>query len=255
MTQKKQDYRHIYNNKKIHNYLLIGTFCILIFILVQPSFLEFTERDLAYHMTIEHTLFFIIGIMSVQVAETVLKLLNSCKKKNNNNNGLMNSVFSVIVSLWTKMLRKIFTVNQYGLIWVIIAVALLTFWHIPAIFDYAELNPPVHIAQHISFIVVGALGFLAARSLGESFTLLALFGLNGVMGFAGLMFSLLNKPIYLVYSISSHNNAGTFMLICCILLLLVILPAYLIRRTLFHMQVRYGSTSISQSTTSSQTPK
>ncbi len=252
MTQNKLNY-HRSNNKKFSKYLLIGTFCTLIFILVQPTFLEFTERDLAYHMTIEHTLFFIIGVMSVQVAETVLKLLNSYK--NNNNNTLRNSVFSAIVSLWTRMLRKIFTVNQYGLIWVIIAVALLTFWHIPAIFDYAELNPPVHIAQHISFILVGAMGFLAARSLGESFTLLALFGLNGVMGFAGLMFSLLNKPIYLVYSVSSHNDAGTFMLVCCVLLLLVILPAYLIRRTLFHIQVRYSSSSVSQSTTPSQTQK
>jgi hypothetical protein len=229
---------------------LIGTFCILIFILVQPAFLEFTEQDLAYHMTIEHTLFFVIGIMSVQVAETILKLFNSYKK---NDHSTRNSVFSVIVSLWIKMLRKIFTINKYGLIWVIMAVTLLTFWHIPAIFDYAELNPLVHIAQHTSFILVGAMGFLAARSLGESFTLLALFGLNGVMGFAGLMFSLLDKPIYLVYSVSSHNNAGTFMLVWCVLLLLVILPTYLIRRTLFHMQVRYGSTSISQSTTSSQT--
>jgi uncharacterized protein DUF1404 len=227
---------------------LIGTFCILMFILVQPAFLEFTEQNLAYHMTIEHTLFFVIGVMSVQVAETVLKLFNSYKK---NDHETRNSVLSVLVSLWTKMLRKIFTINKYGLIWVIVAVGLLTFWHIPAIFDYTELNPPVHIAQHISFILVGAMGFLAARSLGESFTLLALFGLNGVMGFAGLMFSLLDKPIYLVYSVSSHNNAGTFMLVCCILLLLVIFPAYLIRRTLFHMRVKYGSTSISQSTTSS----
>jgi hypothetical protein len=145
------------------------------------------------------------------------------------------------------MLRKIFTINNYGYIWVIIAVTLLTFWHIPAIFDYAELNPQVHIAQHISFIVVGVMGFLAVRSLGESFTLLALLALNGVMGFAGLMFSLLDKPIYLVYSVSSHNNAGTYMLVSCILLLLVILPAYLIRRTLFHIHIRQSSSSSSSS--------
>ncbi|MDQ6863644.1 MAG: DUF1404 domain-containing protein [Thermoproteota archaeon] len=62
----------------------------------------------------------------------------------------------------------------------------LTFWHIPWVFDYAELHEQAHIAQHISFIVVG---FMAVRSLGESFKLLALFALNGVMGFAGLMFS------------------------------------------------------------------
>jgi len=73
-------------------------------------------------------------------------------------------------------------------------------------------------------LLVGVMGFLAVRSLGESFTLLALFALNGVMGFAGLMLSLLDKPIYVVYSVSSHNNAGTFMLVSCIILLLVILP-------------------------------
>ena len=55
-------------------YCLIGIFGILVFISVQPTFLEFTERDLAYHMTFEHALFFVIGAMSIQVAETVLKL-------------------------------------------------------------------------------------------------------------------------------------------------------------------------------------
>lgn len=251
MTQNKHHYYLSHNNnKKIRDYILIGTFCLLISILLQPAILEFTEKDLAYHMIIEHTLFFIVGVMSVRVAEMILKLFTSY------NNLHRNPVLSAIVSVWTKILRKIFTINNYGYIWVIIAVALLTFWHIPAIFDYAELNPPAHMAQHISFILVGAMGYLAIRSLGESFTLLALFGLNGVMGFAGLMFSLLDKPIYLVYSVSSHNNAGTFMLVSCILLLLVILPAYLIRRTLFHMHVKYGSSSsLSQPTRLSQAEK
>lgn len=248
MTQNKLDYRS-HNNKKVHDFFLIGTFGALIFVLVQPAILEFTEQDLAYHMTIEHTLFFIMGVMSVLVAETVLRIFTSYNNLQRNRH--RNTALSIIVSIWTKILRKIFTINNYGYIWVIIAVTLLTFWHIPAIFDYAELNPPVHIAQHISFIVVGVMGFLAVRSLGESFTLLALLALNGVMGFAGLMFSLLDKPIYLVYSVSSHNNAGTYMLVSCILLLLVILPAYLIRRTLFHIHIRQSSSSSSSSGNSS----
>ncbi len=251
MTRNKLDYHNSNSNKKIRECFLIGTFSVLIFVLVQPAILEFTEQDLAYHMTIEHTLFFVVGVMSVLVAETILKLFTSYSNLHRNRN----TTFYTIVSIWTKLLRKIFTINNYGYIWIIIAVGLLSFWHIPAIFDYAELNPPVHIAQHISFIVVGAMGFLAVRSLGESFTLLALFGLNGVMGFAGLMFSLVDKPIYLVYSVSSHNNAGTFMLVTCILLLLVILPAYLIRRTFFHMRVRHSSLSISRSNMSSEAEK
>jgi ABC-type uncharacterized transport system permease subunit len=95
----------------------------------------------------------------------------------------------------------------------------------------------------MSFIAVGAMGFMAVRSLGESFKLLALFALNGIMAFTGLMFSILNEPIYRVYSVSSHNNAGTYMLVSCIVILLVVLPGYLIYRTLLHIRVRQSSSS------------
>jgi len=235
IPKNKLNHHNSHHKKKIREYLLIGIFGILIFILVQPAFLEFTERDLAYHMTIEHTLFFVIGVMSVQVAETILKLSN--RYKNNH------SRLGIVISLWARLLRKLFTINKYGYVWIIIAIGLLTFWHIPWIFDYAELNVPVHVAQHISFILVGAMAFLAARSLGESFTLLALFTLNGIMGFAGLIFTLLDRPIYLVYSVNSHNNAGTYMLVSCIVLLLVVLPVYLIRRALFHVNIRHRTSS------------
>jgi hypothetical protein len=222
-------------------YCLIGIFGILVFISVQPTFLEFTERDLAYHMTFEHALFFVIGAMSIQVAETVLKLSNRYR------NGVDHRKLGLIISLWTTILRKFFTLNKYGYVWVIAAIALLTFWHIPWVFDFAELHKQAHIAEHVSFIVVGAMGFMAVRSLGESFKLLALFALNGVMGFTGLMFSVLNEPIYRVYSVSSHNNAGTYMLVSCIVILLVVLPGYLIYRTLFHIRVRESSSSPSVS--------
>jgi hypothetical protein len=56
--------------------------------------------------------------------------------------------------------------------------------------------------------------------------------------FAGLMFAVLQTPIYTVYSVSSHNDAGTYMLVTCLLLLLVGLPAYLIHRTLFHVRIK-----------------
>ena len=235
MIPKNKLNHNSHHKKKIREYFLIGIFGNLIFILVQPAFLEFTERDLAYHMTIEHTLFFVFGVMSVQVAETILKLSNRYKNDH--------SRLGILISLWTRLLRKLYTINKYGYVWVIIAIGLLTFWHIPWIFDYAELNAPVHIAQHISFILVGSMAFIAARSLGESFTLLALFALNGIMGFVGLIFTLLDRPIYLVYSVNSHNNAGTYMLISCIVLLLVVLPVYLIRRTLFHINIRRHASS------------
>jgi len=238
----------------MNSFLLFGTFGILVLISLQAAFLEFTEQDLAYHMIIEHSLFFTMGVMSIQIAETILKLFVSSLGINQGKTRTRTLKWAVVL-FWTKLLRKIFTINRYGYIWIAIAVALLTFWHIPSVFDFAELHESIHILQHISFIVVGAAGFLAARSLGESFKLFVLFALNGIMGFAGLMFSVLDRPIYLVYSVNSHNNAGTYMLVSCLILLLVVLPAYLIRRTLFHIRVRQSSSSFSTPSTSQKTTK
>jgi len=205
---------------------------------IQPAFLEFAERDLAYHMIIEHTLFFFLGVLSVQVTEIILKLLVSSDSKRKTD------LKGTLILFWTKFLRTIFSVNKYGYVWIIMAAAILAFWHIPSVFDFAQLHEQVHIAQHISFVVVGAVSFLAVRSLGGSFklfALFALFALNGITGFAGLMLSVLDKPIYIVYSVNSHNNAGIWMLTMCIVLLVIVLPAYLIKRALFYARIRQTS--------------
>ncbi|MDQ6862233.1 MAG: DUF1404 domain-containing protein [Thermoproteota archaeon] len=238
----------------MNSYLLFGTYGILVLISLQSTFLEFTEQDLAYHMIIEHSLFFVMGTMSVQIAERILKLFVS-SLRNKPGKTRTRTLKWAVVSFWTRLLRKLFTINRFGYVWIAIAVALLTFWHIPTVFDFAELHESIHILQHISFIVVGAAGFLTARSLGESFKLFVLFALNGIMGFAGLMFSVLDRPVYLVYSVNSHNNAGTYMLVSCIILLLVVLPAYLIRRTLFHMRDRQSASSFSTPSSSQKATK
>jgi hypothetical protein len=235
--------------KNIRNYILIIVFGILAAISVQPALLEFTEKDLGNHMVIEHTLFFILGALSVQVAEAILRLLVSSANKSKKETEYhytklgkkdkSNLRLSIIISFWSGLLKNIFSINsKYAFIWLIIPILLLTFWHLPSVFDYATLHEQIHILQHISFIIVGATGFLALRTLGESFKILVLIALNAVMAFAGLMFAVLQTPIYTVYSVSSHNDAGTYMLVTCILLLLVGLPAYLIHRTLFHVRIK-----------------
>ena len=95
-------------NRNIRSYVIITTFTILSLMSIQPAFLEFTERDLAYHMIVEHTLFFFLGVLSVQVAEIILKLLvSSSTNRKSNLKGTL-SLF------WTKFLRTIFSVNRYG---------------------------------------------------------------------------------------------------------------------------------------------
>ena len=136
------------------------------------------------------------------------------------------------------ILRKIFKIKKIGFIWVIITILILTFWHIPFVFDYSELQGDVHVMQHLSFIVVGITGFLSLRALGESYKIFLLLILAGMMGFIGLMFSVLDTSIFNVYSVSSHNYAGTSMVIVSLILLLIGLPLYIIKKTLSYVKVK-----------------
>jgi hypothetical protein len=220
---------------------VIILFVSLTTISIQEPILREVEADLGNHMIIEHLLFFFLGILSVMVAEIVTRFLIS----SNNNGGrnriqeTNNNLRSKLIYYWSRVMRKIFLLNNYKLIWPIIAIALIVIWHIPTVFDFATLHEPVHILQHVSFMVVGACGLIAIRSLGESFMFFVLFSLIGMMGLGGLEFTLIESKIYSVYSINSHNNAGNYMLITSIMLLLVGLPAYLIHRTLLHIRAKY----------------
>ena len=233
--------------------VIITVFLFLTFISTQSSILESTEVSLAGHMILEHLVFFLLGATSVMLAEIILRnlVISSSLLASHNNNGIKNrlkdedmllnqtSLKFAIASKWKYLLSKIFTINQfrYRYIWIIASMFILAVWHIPSIFDFADQHIQVHIAQHLSFIVVGATGYLAIRSFGESFNLFLLLSLMCMMSFEGLLFSVTQTSLYTVYSIHDHNDAGIYMLIISILILLIGFPAYLIRRALFHIQI------------------
>ena len=238
--------------------VIIIAFLILIFISTQSPILEFTEVSLAGHMILEHLFFFLLGGISVMLGEIILKsLMNSTSTSHNNNENndstrknrsendkditIANqpSLRLTILSRWKYLLSKIFSINRsgYRYIWIIISVFILAIWHVPSIFDYAEQHIQMHIAQHLSFIIVGATGYLAIRSFGESFNLLLLLTLMCMMGFEGLLLSVTQTSVYTVYSLHDHNDAGTYMILISILILLIGFPAYLIHRALFHTQI------------------
>src|SRR5205085_9533218 len=130
--------------KNIRTYGLMAVLGILVIISLQPTFIEVTEQGLANHMVLEHSLFFIAGALSVMIAETVLRFLVFSERKRNTY--LRKSKRSVTLIIgWSKLLRKIFTLNKFGFIWIIISIILLALWHVPFIFDFAALHEPIHI--------------------------------------------------------------------------------------------------------------
>jgi hypothetical protein len=220
---------------------LISGFIGLIVISLQPFFLISMENELAYHMIIEHSIFFFLGAISIKIADLILKMLIKFDRRKTNGtikNKYKNSTILKLTNFWSRILRNIFKTKKIGYIWVIISILILTFWHFPIIFDYSELHPNVHVLQHVSFIVVGMTGFLSLRALGESYKIFLILILSGMMGFIGLIFSVLDISIFDVYSVPSHNYAGTYMVIVSIILLLIGLPLYTIKKTLSHIKTK-----------------
>jgi hypothetical protein len=230
--------------KNKSTYLLIIGFIGLIIISLQTFILIPLEKELAYHMIVEHSIFFLLGAASIKIAELFLKALVIYSKKQGNNDSKNSNIYNkknIILKFtifWSKLLRKIFKTKEMGFVWVIISIFILAFWHIPSIFDYSELHADIHILQHISFIIVGMTGFLSLRALGESYKIFLLLILAGMMGFIGLIFSVLDTSIFDVYSISSHNYAGTCMVVVSLVLLIVGLPLYTIKKTLSYAKAK-----------------
>lgn len=233
---------------KFYDGMIIIIFVLLVIVSLQESVLEELESSLGNHMIMEHLLFFTIGALSVILAEIILRTITirnrqyveklKRKEMTGENTAIDHVGSTEIIRYWKVFLRKIFRLNKYAWIWIIIALLLIFVWHIPIVFDYAATHSLVHVLQHISFVVVGASIFLTIRILGESFNLFLLLFLVGMLGFGGLIFVILDGQIYQVYSVRSHNDAGIYMIISSIVLLLVVTPAYLIRRTIFHLKAK-----------------
>lgn len=219
-------------------WIYLSTLLALSILSVQESIIESLESNLAAHMIAEHTIFFTIGALSILVIEKLLKIVVVRENKNNRtitNYGLVSG--SLVLGLWTQSIRRIFILNRYGILWIGIATGLIIFWHIPALFNFANENREIHVLQHISFIAIGATGLLAIRSLGENSTIFLLFSMAGMMAFTGLVLVILTERIYLFYNISEHNQAGIYMIVSSIVLLLGVFPAYIIKRTLSFVKI------------------
>ena len=218
--------------------LLVGLF------FTQNNMVETLEKNLSFHMIVEHLIFFIAGISLVLGNELLLRLINrsmlfSLKEKKQkqikSNNFSSFLVLKTLLKKWKSLLQIIFLLNRYPILWIIIAIILMVFWHIPIYFDFSALDNFTHILQHISFMVVDVSIFLAIRNFGESFTLILLISLIGMMGLAGLFFSVINDNIYMVYDIKNHNEAGFYMVLTSLVILILIFPIYLIKRGMIYI--------------------
>jgi cytochrome c oxidase assembly factor CtaG len=242
-NDKKQQRQKRFPTMTIRRCVPIVIFAGLSILALQTPLLELAEEKLSTHMIIEHLVFFLIGALSVVSAERILQLLYLRQRQKllaiDQNTGIRNqpvSISSRLLAAWGNLLRKVFGFDKTGILWIGVVIILMALWHFPRVFDSAALNPNIHVIQHFCFIIVGAAGYISIRTLGESYRIFLLIVMIGMMGFAGLLFSVLDSQIYFAYPLWQHNEAGFYMVITSTLLLVVGLPMYLVKRTITYVR-------------------
>jgi cytochrome c oxidase assembly factor CtaG len=169
--------------------------------------LEFSARNLAFHMTAEHLIFFATGALFVEVIGRLLR-----------------PVRRLVMGL--KM--------SHIVICLMISAAILAIWHYPLLFAAALFHEELHQLQHASFIMTGAIAYTALRSMSPSYLILFCVLICGIMGLFGALLLVSNELIFFPYSIEDHAEAGNTMIILTIVVGVVLLPAILIRNSIWH---------------------
>ena len=89
------------------------------------------------------------------------------------------------------------------------ASSLIVFWHVPAEWDLAVLNPGVHVVEHLSFLLVGLLAGSWILLLSDTYKIGGLLvAFFGHMAYAVALISPWNQQIYPLFSVADQMVLG-----------------------------------------------
>jgi plastocyanin len=109
------------------------------------------------------------------------------------------------------------------------SILIILFWHLPSPWDAAVLNPLIHVAEHLSFLLVGFLAGSWLLLLSDSGKIGALFAaFFGHMGYAVALISPWGVQVYPLYSLANQATLGWVLLLTGPIL--VVGVAYVIAR-------------------------
>lgn len=188
---------------------IIAVALSLLVILVASSeeLLAFSANNLAFHMTVEHIVFFSTG-----------------------------AVFVVVMGrLWFLARKNPLSISHRNIqiiTGITVSAILLGIWHFPPFFAAAVVHEELHMLQHLSFLAVGAFAMIAIKVISVSHLLLSMVVTNALMGLSGLLLVLPERQVFFPYSIDSHIQAGNVMIILATAMGIIALPAFLIARSL-----------------------
>ncbi|GBC75290.1 hypothetical protein HRbin06_00607 [archaeon HR06] len=90
---------------------------------------------------------------------------------------------------------------------------ILTYWHIPKIFDLSHTNPDIYRIMHITFFLAGLLAYLTYKSLPNFYNFLLLSALHKAMMITSFLILASKVPIFQSFTLEENHLAGFYMAI------------------------------------------
>jgi len=192
---------------------IFGLALIALAIASTDDVLGFSAYSLAFHMTIEHLVFFTTGGLLPVLSYKLLKLVGKRLRRT---------------------LPRLELQDRHIFILLVVSALPIAFWHIPTIFAAAAFNENLHQIQHLSFIIAGSVASLAFREMSRAYLILLAILMGSLMGISGALLAVANNQLYSPYSITSQGEAGIAMIVMAVVMAVVIIPTMLINYSLKH---------------------
>ena len=175
------------------------------------------DRNLAYHMFVEHFFY----IFSSIILSYGIEYLIVVRKKTE-----PTSIISLIHNRIVKINNKY---NRKGIITSAIITLLLVYWHIPTNFNLTAIDNEWHILMHIFLSIVGLLIYLDIKSTTQKGLLIKLIILMNMMLIIGFILILTGSHYYTSYIYDQQSLTGILMAIPHPFILMIIIVHFIFR--------------------------
>ena len=102
--------------------------------------------------------------------------------------------------------------KDYAVSSIIVVAVLVVFWHLPAAWDAAVLNPLVHGIEHLSFLAVGLIIGWFFPVLEDNYKFMLVFLAASAHMVYGIYLYIMNTPVYPLYPVSQQATLGVLLL-------------------------------------------
>jgi len=222
----QQSYLKLRRSSRRINIIQLFTLKGLIYIITGIALIDFAnsqwiisleDRNLAYHMFVEH-FFYIFSSIVISYGIEYLVII----RKKTKPTSIISLIHNRIVNINNKYNRK-------GIITSVIITLILVYWHLPTNFNLTAIDNEWHILMHIFLSIIGLLIYLDIKSTTQKGLLIKLIILMNMMLIIGFTLILTGSHYYTSYIYDQQSLTGILMAIPHPFILMIVIIHFIFK--------------------------